>query len=220
MAIPIEREGEILAARNSYRPYHLSSDSRRSRDWNENCQSLIQRRTNGIKGSNSMYSKVKLAGQPLHTMLISFPITFYTITFAQLVLYQFFNVDDFWYKSALHCNYAAVATALVAVVPGIIDYTFRIPKNSEARKVGVRHVTLNLVALALYAINAAMLWNTENTPILNLNSMVWLTGFGFVFVLSASYNGWALVGRYKAGVDLTPEQEKEENNVHNLYRSA
>ena len=34
-----------------------------------------------------MYSKAKLAGHPIHPMLVAFPIAFYTATVVTLIIY-------------------------------------------------------------------------------------------------------------------------------------
>ena len=56
------------------------------------------------------------------------------------------------FSTARHLNTMGLATALLAAVPGLIDYTFAIPPRSSARKRATNHMLANLSALALFAI--------------------------------------------------------------------
>ena len=95
-----------------------------------------------------MYSKVKIAGHPVHPMLIAFPVAFYT---AALVCYIVYNNNDnpFWFKVALVANVAGVAMAALAAIPGFIDWLF-IPPDSSAKKTGLFHMVCNVLALVCY----------------------------------------------------------------------
>ena len=58
-----------------------------------------------------MYSKAKIAGHPIHPMLVAFPITFYVLTLVGFIVYATISPDIFWYKLSYFLNYAAIATA-------------------------------------------------------------------------------------------------------------
>lgn len=154
-----------------------------------------------------MYSKVKILGQAVHPMLVSFPIVFYTAAFVCFCLFQN-SVNPFWYRVAFAANAAGVATAVLAALPGAIDFFFGIPKDTEARKRGWLHAALNVTALVLFAINLYLIWGTFNMAVSPNSINAVITGIGFGLTVVAAYHGHALISKDHADVDLTPEQER------------
>lgn len=155
-----------------------------------------------------MYSKAKIAGHPIHPMLVAFPITLYLLTFVAFVVYQTANPEIFWYKLAYFSNYAAVVLALIAAVPGFIDWSMGIPNKTEAKRDGLIHMSLNLVTLAIFAVNAYLIRGTWDAPLAGVTTQLWLTGIGSIILLAAGFYGWVMIGRHKVGVEMNPEQEK------------
>ena len=155
-----------------------------------------------------MYSKVKILGHPIHPMLNLFPMAFYTASFVCFAIYQFGAHWLFWFNLGYIANLVALATALIAAIPGVIDFAVGIPKGTDAKRRGWIHGTLNLIALVLFAISA-YLWRSGPIPEdPSIISAVLLTGAGFLFTVAGAYQGWDLVARNKVGVELTPEQER------------
>lgn len=146
-----------------------------------------------------MYSKVKIAGHPVHPMLIVYPVAFYT---AALVCYIAYNSNDdpFWFKVAIVANAAGVIMAAVAAIPGFIDWLF-IPSNTKPKKTGLFHMLCNVFALGLYGISLwqqCPKWNdAAPTPGLSIP----LTAVGFILTLIAGFLGWTLVQKHHVGVD-------------------
>lgn len=153
-----------------------------------------------------MYSKIKIFGHPVHPMLVSFPITFYTAAFVCFVIYQT-NGNPFWHNVALLSNIAGVVTALLAAVPGLLEWWLGIPKDTAAKKRGALHGALNVVALLFFAANWFALRGTlDNPPADNFWPVV-LTAIGLGVTMVAGWHGYALIGTHKVGVDLSPQQE-------------
>jgi len=147
-----------------------------------------------------MYSKIKILGHPIHPMLIAFPVAFYTGSLASFIAYNS-NNDIFWFKAGYVANVAGVIMALVAAIPGFIDWLY-IPSESKAKKTGVFHLICNVVALLLFAINLWMLkgeWNDTNPGV---GAALILTGAGFVITIIAGFLGWTLVQKHHVGVDM------------------
>ena len=78
-----------------------------------------------------MLSKVRVFGHPLHAMLIAFPVASYVGTFAAVIAYALTD-DPFWFRMSLMTNIAGVATAVLAALPGIIDYATVVPKGTSS----------------------------------------------------------------------------------------
>ncbi|MGQ0826979.1 MAG: DUF2231 domain-containing protein [Bacteroidota bacterium] len=153
-----------------------------------------------------MFSKIKIAGHPLHAMLVPFPVAFYTATMVCFISYS--NcLDPFWFKVAVKANCAGVITAVIAALPGFIDWLF-IPKERRAKKVGLMHMLCNVVALLLFAINLYLQAPKLNEPLPEESPAILLTVLGFVLTLVAGFLGWSLVQKHHVGVLLTPEQQQ------------
>jgi uncharacterized membrane protein len=149
-----------------------------------------------------MYSKIKLFGHPIHPMLVAFPVAFYTGSLAAFITYNS-NHDPFWFKVGYVANSAGVITAVIAALPGFIDWLY-IPGGSKAKKTGIFHMLCNVVALVLFALNIWLIKEEWNNPQPALGSSILLTGAGFVITLLAGFLGWALVQKHHVGVDITP----------------
>jgi uncharacterized membrane protein len=156
-----------------------------------------------------MYSKVKVAGHPLHPMLVGLPVTLYLATlvcFAAAAL----GADPFWYRVAVYANLAGVVTAAVAAVPGFIDWAFGVPRGTPAKATGLAHMAFNVLALAAFAANLFLTWRHRFDPLPPVGLSVLLPGVGVVLTAAAGFLGWKMVQTHHVGVDLTPEQERLE----------
>ena len=156
-----------------------------------------------------MYSKVKIAGHPLHVMLVAFPVAFYTAAFVCFLAYAF-GAEPFWFRVGIYANLAGVITAAIAAVPGFIDWAFGVPTGSPAKATGLTHMACNVAALLLYLLNVFFQWGHRLETLPPVGLTVVLTGLGFALTLVAGFLGWKLVGTHHVGVDLTPEQERLE----------
>ena len=149
-----------------------------------------------------MESKVKILGHPLHPMLIAFPVAFYVATFAAYIAYQY-NADPFWFRLGVTANIAGVTMAVVAAIPGLIDWATAIPHDSAAKQTGLIHMVLNTVSLLLFAAAALINYNKWYEGLPNLGSTLLLSGLGVISTLAAGFYGWTLVQRHHIGIDLS-----------------
>lgn len=156
-----------------------------------------------ISNVSAMYSKIKIAGHPLHPMLVAFPVAFYTAALACYIAYSS-NADVFWYKAGYAANVAGVIMAVVAALPGFIDW-LGIPAGSKPKKTGVLHLTANVLALVLYGTNALLQRAQWSEAVPSLGLSIPLTAIGFILTLTAGFLGWTLVQKHHVGVDMSPE---------------
>lgn len=153
-----------------------------------------------------MYSKIKIAGHPLHVMLVGFPVTFYTATFICFIIH-YANADPFWFKVAVIANCAGVVTALLAAIPGFIDW-LNIPKIKKAKRTGILHMLLNVSTLTVLSINLYLQYPKWNDAAPDAAPALLLTGLGFILTIMAGFLGWSLVQKHHIGVALTDEQQR------------
>src|SRR5688572_6801044 len=103
-----------------------------------------------------MRSKASIKSHPLHPILVGFPIAFYTAAFIcdLLILLQGGGAE--LRATAYYANGAAVVSALLAAVPGMIDLLHTVPPESSAKKRGVQHGLLNVTVVILFSIAWAL----------------------------------------------------------------
>ncbi|HWJ26951.1 MAG TPA: DUF2231 domain-containing protein [Flavisolibacter sp.] len=153
-----------------------------------------------------MYSKVKIAGHPIHPMLIAYPVAFYTATLVLFIIYNS-KQDSFYFKVAVLANAAGVIMAAVAAIPGFIDWLF-IPRNASAKKTGITHMVCNVLALVLFGINLWMQLPKYNEANPVTGPAVLLTALGFILTLIAGFLGWTLVQKHHVGIDESTQDSK------------
>lgn len=152
-----------------------------------------------------MYSKIKLFGHPIHPMLVAYPIAFYTSTLVGFIVYGATN-DFFWLKLAIAANLAGIAMAVVAALPGFLDWLLGIPSGTDAKKDGLVHGVFNVTALGLFVASFAAYASHWNGPATGAGLGIALSAIGVGCTLAAGWYGWMLVQGWHVGVDLTGQQ--------------
>lgn len=152
-----------------------------------------------------MYSQARIAGHPIHPMLVAFPIAFYTATVAMLLAY-IGTREAFWYRVGMVANIAGIATALLAIVPGAIDLR-ALPKGSRARETGMKHAGWNLLATGLFAVTAVLLyvgWSrrmmVDGEYVFDATIPLAMGVVAWVSMVIAGSLGWTLVQTHHVGI--------------------
>ncbi len=153
-----------------------------------------------------MYSKAKILGHPLHPMLVAFPVAFYTATVAGYIVYAA-SGEFFWYKLGWVVNWAGVASAAVAAIPGLVDWATGIPRGTAAKKTGLLHMGLNVTALIVFLIAAAGVTGHQQDIQPDAGGPIVLSVIGLLLTLPSGFLGWSLVQDHHVGVRLSPSQE-------------
>src|SRR5437667_2347566 len=97
---------------------------------------------------------------PLHPMILQFPIgRFFLSLLLDIASFAFPNVPNLVLAS-FYAISLGVVTALLAAVPGFADYT-DIRRDHPAKRTATAHMTLNLIVVALYAINLAVRFSAD-----------------------------------------------------------
>jgi len=167
-----------------------------------------------------MLSKARIAGHPIHPMLVGFPIALFTATIA-LELAHLGTGDAFFYRGAMMANIAGVVMALLAAIPGAID-RYVLPNKSRAKDLANQHALFNLLAIGVYAVSAVMLylgWRDrvmiDGRYALDVTIPLAFDFVGFVSIVAAGMLGWSLVQTHHIGIkpasirDDRPSREPE-----------
>jgi uncharacterized membrane protein len=154
-------------------------------------------------------------------MLVAFPITFYTVSFLSFVWYQMNPVDVFWLRVGHLSGLAGVLTAVLAAIPGMLDWALGIPRDTAAKRTGLVHAGLNVGVLILFALNSYLWAGVGATPVPDVTSAVILTSAGFLLTLGGGFYGWEMIGIHKVGVELDPEAQRiEDSREHRAARKS
>ncbi len=158
------------------------------------------------------YVKAKIGGHPIHPMIVSFPIAFYTVGLVALIVYAATR-DAFWYRAAMILWFTGAASAVVAGVFGAIDLFLGIPSRTRAYGIGAMHFGANVAAMCLFAGAAFMMygdWHARppSSPLLRIDPPLVLGFVGLALTLAAGALGYTLVQTEHVGVDVTqPEPD-------------
>jgi uncharacterized membrane protein len=143
-----------------------------------------------------MESRVKLAGHPLHPMLIAFPFGLLATAVVFDVIFLVTN-NPTWTQAAFYMIGAGVVTGLAAAVPGTVDW-LAIPRGTRAKRIGLIHGVGNVIVVLLFAISWYL--RRENPVAPPTEAVVaGLVGAGIAIV--TGWLGGELVDRLGVGVD-------------------
>lgn len=144
-----------------------------------------------------MRSRASLKGHPIHAMLIPFPFAFLTGAFLFDVIGTWLDRPALWTTGA-HLAWAGIAFALIAAVPGFIDYLFTVPPNSTGKKRATKHMLVNLSAVTLFLI-AAYVRGAAGVPPDPVILVVEAVAIGLLG--TGGWMGGTLVYRNQIGID-------------------
>jgi len=143
-----------------------------------------------------MKSKASLKSHPIHPMLVPFPIAFFTGTFV-LDLIALITSDGVYAQAAIFLQTGGIIMAVVAAIPGVIDYIFSVPPASSAKKRATEHALLNMSMLLFFTI--ALLLKIYSGA--SFFIILALELAGTVLLTMAGWLGGTLVHRNQIGVD-------------------
>ncbi len=166
-----------------------------------------------------MYSKIKIAGHPVHPMLVVFPIAFYTSTLAAFIIYAV-SGNPFWFRVGIAANVAGVVMAGVAAIFGFLDWLLGIPKASGAYRTGIKHMSLNVGTLVVFIINLVLNVGEWSAVSPVMRGAIILPAIGFLLTLWAAYFGWTLVQSHHVGVEFSSAEESCMNEVSGYGKKA
>jgi nitrite reductase/ring-hydroxylating ferredoxin subunit/uncharacterized membrane protein len=103
-----------------------------------------------------------------------------------------------WWTTGGHLAIAGIATALVAAVPGLVDYLYTVPPRSTGKRRATRHMIVNLLAVALVAIAWMMRRDMVVGPSMTILALELV---GVALLVAGGWMGGVLVSRNQISVD-------------------
>jgi uncharacterized membrane protein len=107
-----------------------------------------------------MKSKAAVSGHPIHPALVAVPVGLIIWAFTSDIIYLVTGKDAVWYSISYYSGIAAVVTALIAALPGFVDF-FTLARGTNVESTALVHMGANLATVGLFVI-AAILQRDDN----------------------------------------------------------
>jgi uncharacterized membrane protein len=143
-----------------------------------------------------MRSRVHIKSHPLHPILVSFPIAFFTGTLLADIAGWFLEKPGLL-STAYYLNMAGIAFGLIAAIPGFIDFLYAVPPKSSGKKRAAQHGIINATMLLIFII---AFWYRRTTGA-NFYVVLALEFTGVILMSIAGWLGGTLVYRNQIGID-------------------
>src|SRR2546422_1195242 len=129
-----------------------------------------------------MGSPASVHGHPIHPMLVVFPIGLWVFSFICDIVYHAGSYNIFWKGVGFYTMLGGVLGALVAAVPGFIDYLSL--SDRRGKRNATTHMVFNIIVGALFVFNLGVRLNP--LPGLEFFGLIFsIVGLGFMAV-----SGW------------------------------
>jgi nitrite reductase/ring-hydroxylating ferredoxin subunit/uncharacterized membrane protein len=102
-----------------------------------------------------MRSSAHFRGHPIHPALIPFPLAFLVGAFLFHLTGRLLDRPAIW-TTGSHLALAGIAMALLAAVPGFIDYRHSVPPDSSAKRRATTHALVNLSGVGLFGVSCLL----------------------------------------------------------------
>jgi uncharacterized membrane protein len=145
-----------------------------------------------------MRTPSSIGKHPLHPMLIVFPVGLWIFSLVCDLFYLGGGSPEVWSGMALYTMIGGFIGALMAAVPGFID--FLALKEARVRALAITHMSINLVLVVLYAVN---IWLRVSDPA----SLGLPIVMSLLSVLMLGVSGWLggeMVHVHQVGVEPAP----------------
>ena len=138
---------------------------------------------------------------PIHPMLIVFPVGLWIFSLVCDLVRLAGASSETWSTVAFFSMVGGLIGALCAAVPGFIDLLFYKGGLPPVKKIALTHMTINLTAAILYAIN---IWLRASNPVIvgtSLSLPVVLSIIGVALIFVSAWLGGQMVHVYGVGVE-------------------
>src|SRR5215475_9737186 len=133
-----------------------------------------------------MKTPARVFGHPIHPMLIPFPLALWTFSFVADLIYYFGSHDYVWVNVAFYTLLGGIVGAVLAAVPGIIDYLAL--RDRKVSSIAAWHARFNITALLVFG--ASFYLRTTNGSQVVQGSLTIPVLLSFLGVLLIGVSGW------------------------------
>ncbi len=143
-----------------------------------------------------MRSPASIAKHPIHPMLVNFPIGLWIFSLICDLIGLNVATPNTWHTVALYAMVGGLVGALAAAVPGLIDLLFYKGGAPPVKKIALTHMTINLTAVVLFAVN---IWLRLGGHALKVPII--LSVIGVCMIAVSGWLGGQMVHVYGVGVE-------------------
>jgi uncharacterized membrane protein len=145
-------------------------------------------------------SLAKIAGHPIHPMLIPFPIAFFVATFVcDLIFWR--TANENWSNAALWLLGAGIVMALLAAIAGLTDFLGE--RRVRSLNDAWWHAGGNVVVVLIEIYNWYARYSEGSAAVVPKGLVLSLVVVGIL--LFTGWKGWNMVYRHRVGVSDQPE---------------
>ncbi len=148
-----------------------------------------------------MRTPATIKKHPLHPMLITLPIGLFVFSLVSDIIFLAGWGPPVWRDVAFYTLSGGLVTALIAAVPGLIDYA-SLPE-SPVKKTATKHLLLNLSMVVVFLIDFLMRFQNP----LNIGMPFALSVLGVALLGYAGWLGASLV--HEHGVTITDADSRD-----------
>src|SRR5262245_8756560 len=149
-----------------------------------------------------MNTPASIRRHPIHPMLVVFPIAFWIGSLVCDIIYNVGSRNIFWKEVAFYSMAGGIIGALLAAVPGFIDYLSL--TDARLKKIATTHLALNLVVVVLFIFNLGLRYNASTGT--EMFGVV-LSIIAIAVLAASGWLGGSLVYENRVGVS-TPREER------------
>jgi uncharacterized membrane protein len=145
-------------------------------------------------------STARIAGHPVHPMLVPFPIASFAGALAADIVYASAR-EPFWATASQWLLGVGVVTALVAALAGFTDFLGE--PHIRALREAWQHMLGNLSLVAVELLN--LYWRLGNSTEAVVPVGLMLSVLGVLLMLFTGWKGWEMVYRYRVGISAAAQ---------------
>jgi uncharacterized membrane protein len=144
-----------------------------------------------------MGKALQLFGHPLHPVFVHLPMGLLPVSFLGDLMSLWWK-DPFWAQFSFYTLSLGLIAAIPTVVTGFLDYTAIPESETQAQKIGSRHMTAILVAVSFFLLSLAVRIIPTLPPEIETGAILAMSGLGMAVLGWAGWLGGELV--YRLGV--------------------
>lgn len=150
-------------------------------------------------------STAAIAGHPLHHMLVVFPIAFLIGPLGTDIVFVKTS-NPFWAEASYWLLIAGIVTALVAAIPGLIDFVTI--DRIRSLWISWAHMIANLTVVGIALVNVGVRLGDHLAGAADWG--IWFSGLQTLLLLFSGWLGGEMAYRYGIGAirDYSPEVEQ------------
>ena len=155
-----------------------------------------------------MSTPASVRNHPVHPMLIVFPIALWIFSLVCDAFFHLGSHDPFWKSVAFYTMAGGIVGALLAAIPGFIDYLSL--TDHQVKKIATTHMVLNLFIVAMFLFNLGLRYNASPS------SDLFAVALSVIAIGMMAVSGWlggSLVYEHRVGIASKREEREIDRHV-------